>query len=378
MKILYLSPVTWSSFEQRPHKFVTWLHLKYGVEVIWLEPYLTRFPRASDVGAYLKRPDRVQKITPDWIQIISMQEFPIEPMPLSIWVQRLRWRNNIRLIERQFDGQQVAPVVVGKPSNLALILVKSISNSVLTYDAMDDFPEFQKGMSKWKTTNVEISIAKECEGVIVSAPSLKEKFRKINVEAFLVPNALDAKIFRATAVFEKLSLGRRQLGYVGTIGRWFDWGMVKSLARGLPNWDVVLRGPLYSKPPANLPSNVRIEPACTQLEAMKFMQQMDAGLINFRASLKLCDSVDPIKYYEYRAFGLPIISSKFGTMVGKNDSEVLLLDVNEYDEPDRFVPWLEAHEAQGPNFQFAEENDWNAKFTAGLEGYFNRILRIDT
>ncbi len=43
------------------------------------------------------------------------------------------------------------------------------------------------------------------------------------------------------------------------------------------------------------------------------MARFDVGLIPFRRN-HLTASVDPIKYYEYRALGLPVISTDFGDM----------------------------------------------------------------
>jgi hypothetical protein len=56
------------------------------------------------------------------------------------------------------------------------------------------------------------------------------------------------------------------------------------------------------------------------------MQSFSVGLIPFLQT-RLTKSVDPIKYYEYRAMGLPVISSTFGEMrFHQNDTGVFLLD----------------------------------------------------
>ena len=40
---------------------------------------------------------------------------------------------------------------------------------------------------------------------------------------------------------------------------------------------------------------------------------LSAGIIPFKVN-RLTAAVDPIKYYEYRAAGLPVISTEFGEM----------------------------------------------------------------
>jgi hypothetical protein len=58
------------------------------------------------------------------------------------------------------------------------------------------------------------------------------------------------------------------------------------------------------------------------------MTQFNAGLIPFvENSLTAC--VDPIKYYEYRALGLPVLSSAFGEMARRRGHDgVYLIDRN--------------------------------------------------
>ena len=55
------------------------------------------------------------------------------------------------------------------------------------------------------------------------------------------------------------------------------------------------------------------------------MQEFSVGLIPFKRNA-LTASVDPIKYYEYRALGLPVLSTCFGEMaLRKAESGVFLV-----------------------------------------------------
>ncbi|WPM80664.1 hypothetical protein R5W60_02800 [Brucella pseudintermedia] len=65
--------------------------------------------------------------------------------------------------------------------------------------------------------------------------------------------------------------------------------------------------------PGELPANIEIFPPCEHTEAMHKMAEFDVGLIPFLQN-ELTNSVDPIKYYEYRALKIPIISTNFGEM----------------------------------------------------------------
>ena len=56
------------------------------------------------------------------------------------------------------------------------------------------------------------------------------------------------------------------------------------------------------------------------------MQEFSVGLIPFKCT-DLTASVDPIKFYEYRALGLPVLSARFGEMALRDGlAGVFLMD----------------------------------------------------
>jgi hypothetical protein len=50
VQLIYLSPVPWASFRQRPHEFAEWFHRRLRARVLWVEPYPVRLPRWSDLS----------------------------------------------------------------------------------------------------------------------------------------------------------------------------------------------------------------------------------------------------------------------------------------------------------------------------------------
>lgn len=85
-----------------------------------------------------------------------------------------------------------------------------------------------------------------------------------------------------------------------------------TLERARPNDEIVLIGPVVNPPAGKLPNNVNLLRACGHAAALKAMKQFHVGLISFNNNP--LTAVDPIKYHEYRAFGLPVISEYFGEM----------------------------------------------------------------
>lgn len=361
MRLIYLSPVPWASFSQRSHHFVNWYHCQTAEDVLWIDPYPTRLPSLNDFKH--KRPvaDQHDLAQPSWLQVSKHKTLPIEPIPGSALLLTQLWRNLFKEAAA-FAGVGPCMVVVGKPSEMALQLLSRLPGSYAVYDAMDDFPAFYKGISRWSMARRQEQLVRRVSNVWVSSTALHEKFSKITANVELALNACDLHDF---APVETLDLGAKQqvLGYVGTLGQWFDWDLVIKLARANPGNPVRLVGPLYVAPPCLLPANIELLPERDHPSAIAAMAMFSVGLIPFKLN-RLTASVDPIKYYEYRALGLPVISTRFGEMAQRsNDSGVWIVDEGN----DLRATALEALASQSNHstvHQFREDNLWMNRFCA--------------
>lgn len=318
MRLIYLSPVSWNSFSQRPHKFVVWFHERYRGDVMWVDPYPTRLPRLEDVGRKksIDRPasSSGQDGLPSWLQLHRPPALPFEPIPGISTVNCALWRPLFKAI-RRFNASGDCFIVVGKPSALALQVLTRHPGPEALYDAMDDFPSFYEGLSKWSMLRKELALAKRVHWISVSSTRLAERLSHYSDKLLVVRNACDSDLpepsFKCRAKADAKS--PHVLGYVGTIGAWFDWDLVVRLAQANPTHKIRLIGPLYNPPQRALPGNIELLPACSHAEAIQHMHTFSVGLIPFKLT-SLTASVDPIKYYEYRALGLPVISTPFGEM----------------------------------------------------------------
>lgn len=311
MRLVYLSPVPWVSFAQRPHKFVEWFHGRTGDEVLWVDPYPTRFPSLSDFRRLGAREDRQQCSNPPWLRVIRPPAVPIEPLPGSGWVNALLWQPLFNELDA-FASQQGTVLAIGKPSALALAVVGRFRRCRSVYDAMDDFPAFYSGLSRLAMRWREQKVVRRVSSVLASSTAIKQCWSALREDVQLVHNGLDLNVLPPPKLNDATRT-RKVLGYVGTIATWFDWEWVIELAKARPSDVVRLIGPVFSPAPVVLPQNIEMLPPCNHQAALAAMQDFDVGLIPFKKN-NLTASVDPIKYYEYRALGLPVISTDFGEM----------------------------------------------------------------
>lgn len=359
MHLVYLSPVPWESFAQRPHKFVEWFHKRTRNEVLWIDPYPTRFPSVSDFKRLSSVALQAVQEQPSWLQIVKPTALPLEPLPWSGQLNALMWRRVFKQLEA-FVENRVVLLVIGKPSALALTALNKLKGCRSIYDAMDDFPAFYRGLSRLALSRREEKLVQRVSAMWVSSTELRRRWNGCRSDVQLVHNGLDTSLLPPSK--QDLAIRRNKVfGYVGTIGDWFDWEWVIALAKIRPADGVRLVGPVFRTPPHALPKNVELLPPCEHEVALKAMQDFDVGLIPFKTN-ELTASVDPIKYYEYRALGLPMISTDFGEMRFRRDEVGMFVSKSVEDIENMAMSALLF--GQDPVFtkQFAMDNSWESRF----------------
>lgn len=365
MQLVYLSPVPWASFAQRPHKFVEWFQARHGDRVLWIDPYPTRFPELSDLRRIVFRSaiqgkEDAKPGANAWLTVLKPRSLPIEPGPGSGAINRLLWTELMNKVA-SFVSVKETCLVIGKPSELALQLTKRHRDIPRVYDAMDDFAAFYGGFSSWAMRRREDRIAANVSILLASSTALLERFSGNVPKPVLAHNACATEVLPNAGVARYS--GKPVFGYVGTIANWFDWPLVIRLAIANPETVVRLIGPVYSPPPAPLPKNIELVPACPHPEAIEMMQNFSAGLIPFKINA-LTSSVDPIKYYEYRALGLPVISTSFGEMALRGNLHGVSI-INHATDLQGLLQLVKDYQPELEEIRnFRSENSWYARFDA--------------
>lgn len=361
MRLVYFSPVPWASFSQRPHKFVEWFHAKFGEPVLWVDPYPTRFPMLSDRHRLKRKPFSAAQKSPPWLEVIRPKALPIEPFPLSELLNGLLWHATLKRIN-DFAQKQPALLAVGKPSVLALAALRELSDVPSIYDGMDDFPAFYSGVSRWAMSRRELQLVRKVTHVFTSSTLLQRRWGHIRGDVQLVRNGLDASLLPNPRI-NVVERSKKIFGYVGTLGSWFDWNWIDQLAQLRPSDTIRLIGPILAAPPISLANNIELMPACAHSDALNAMLDFDIGLIPFKNN-DLTASVDPIKYYEYRALGLPVLSTAFGEMVFRNDEEGTFLSSAAGDLSELVTEALSYRPDPRIIQEFKMNNSWEAHFNA--------------
>ena len=355
-RLIYFSPVCATSYAQRPHFTVQrWLDL--GIDrVLWVDPYPVRLPQWRDLG---RRDASDQKTARDpRVRVLHVPALPIEPMPGGAWLNRwLLWRGVFRELAR-FRAGKPTVVGVGRPGALALAALRDLRPSASFFDAMDNFPEFYQGLSRRSMQYYEDAVAVEADLIVASSTFLADKFARRGPRVEKILNACDASHL---PVWRPAPRNETVLGYLGCMGHWFDWPLVMRLAKACPDTRIELVGPCAVGPPGTLPANIRLLPPCNQREAGQCLKRFSAGLIPFRTTA-LTAGVDPIKFYDYRACGLPVLSTRFGEMTRRTAEDGVYFMDRTGDLSSVVAQALGHADDERRIARFRRDHDWRRRF----------------
>ena len=348
-----------------------------------MEPYPVRLPRWDDLRRLMPK-TRAQgaNLEPSWhhapwLEVLKAPSLPLEPLPgaaaLIGWMQHTVRQRLIALLKDSDTW-----LVAGRPSGMALALCEAQQGQRVLYDVMDDMAQFSRGISRRWMEHAHRSLLGRAERVWGSSERIIRALQDgTRHPAALVRNGTtlpppadsSATIGVGTAHHAHAAL---VLGYVGTLASWFDWQTLCRVATALPQAQIHVYGPLESSAPPTLPPNVQLRGVVAHARIFELMQSWHAGLIPFLHT-PLTESVDPVKYYEYRACGLPVLSTMFGEMPhhAANDEGVWPLETLELDDlENRLRHWHEKQALQhalGLPLAPACLNNatWSARFEAG-------------
>jgi glycosyltransferase involved in cell wall biosynthesis len=197
---------------------------------------------------------------------------------------------------------------------------------------------------------------------------------------FYLPNGVDGQFFeQARNKPDDFPETKRPVAvYAGTLDTRFDLETVAGAVEALPGMHFLLIGPVtYRALEAGLESLKRHE-NFTALGAKPFaalpayLQRCSAGMIPFHLN-ELTGAVNPIKYYEYLACGLPVIAPPMREMAETEGP------VNIYRNREEFVRMLKkvaaAKDEERQQLKlYAGDNTWLVRFKE-IEKIIDRLMK---
>ncbi len=204
---------------------------------------------------------------------------------------------------------------------LQYIYAKFFPNSTLWFDVLDrlDFMSYYNEYSK----KIYGELVKNADIVTYSARNLK-KYVKSRSDAYLCPNAVNAMDFLQDKtevkmpkdLEESIAKDKPIIGYYGAIEYWFDFDLIKKIDES-NKYNIVIIGKINEDLLDNIEDyefqNVKFLGPKKYLNLKKYGCFFDVAMIPFKIS-KLTNSVSPVKFFEYMAMHIPVISTNIYEM----------------------------------------------------------------
>ena len=315
-EIVYYGVNRWESLIQREQHLIAGLSRTY--RVLFVDPplsYLTVFGGKVQ-GRKLAFKSKVRWVN-DRLIVYSPPAFPPFSQ-YSRWVNSFHCRLLIALTQRLLERLSFKKFILGIARPFLSGVVEGLGAELSYYDCADDYLEFPALRARKKMLRrSEEELLKSVDLVFCSSRGLVESKSPSNGNCFLIPNGVDLASFRDLPNLKgEIPSGMEEikkpiLGYIGTIGEWFDFEVLLGVASARPDWSIVLVGPSTVKRISSIFGDLRNVYWMGEKdydELYKYLGVFDVCLIPFQVN-EFTQKIYPTKIHQYLAAGKPVVSS---------------------------------------------------------------------
>ncbi|MFN2450398.1 MAG: glycosyltransferase [Candidatus Baltobacteraceae bacterium] len=189
--------------------------------------------------------------------------------------------------------------------------------AIRVYDCMDELSLFAGAPAALRL--LESELLERTDVVFTGGRSLYYNKRRLHGNVHCFPSAVDAAHFapaRRPDPAELKDVPHPRIGFYGVLDERLDTEFVRVLAGQLPEWHVVLVGPVVKIDPAALPQAPNIHYVGMQpYQALPaFLEHWDVAMLPF-ARNEATRFISPTKTLEYLAARKPVISTPIADVV---------------------------------------------------------------
>ena len=344
-KVLYIMGIEWNWIFQRPQIFAQQLEQDYELTVVCPKQFI----HGKQQNNKLPR------------QLIELPQLPFqEKNKLVGWVANKIHRHKLG------DLSCYDIIWVGYPL-FGRYIPKDYKGTVL-YDCMDNFealyPDQRPGAIK-EVMEAEKQLLHRADIVLVSSQKLKEKMLTMcpGKEIDVVRNGYSSKI-NVCPVGQATEKDVYTLGYIGTIAEWFDNEVVEASIASVPKIRYELIGPI-AKHQQIKDQAVNYSGVIEHAKLGDRVAKIDCLIMPFIVN-DIILYVDPVKLYEYIAWGKCIVASWYPEIDRFQDFVYFYHDKQEYVEllRDLVKRGFPPKYSEAQQKAFLKENTWDERVVA--------------
>ncbi|MBL8670570.1 MAG: glycosyltransferase [Alphaproteobacteria bacterium] len=198
----------------------------------------------------------------------------------------------------------------------AVDAVGRLGERAVVYYCGDDFGALA-GVDHVPVLALEEELVARADLVIAASDVLAARFPR--GKTHVVRHGVDLSLFASPAPRAEDLPDGLTAGFYGTLADWVDVELIAAAARQLPDWTMVVIGPITTDACAlqRLP-NVRLLGPRPHAQLARYAQHWTASLLPFR-DVPQIHACNPLKLREYLAAGAPIVATDFPALDGYRD-----------------------------------------------------------
>jgi hypothetical protein len=369
--VVMLAAVDWKFIAQAQQIFATYFS-KYGVNVIYVEPFPHRNPRLNEIGKVLSRFARYIRAfrkTKDTNDNIIENITIITPIILPETNRLFRFLNKkifLKLVAWKVRKRcSPSPVVqCWTPYESCLEVAKILKPELLVYSCVDDCLAFTNAPRHLE--DMEKEFLRVSDLVVVKSDYLADRLRNTRHDLLMRDSAVEFELFRAADRGPVTKVKR--LCYFGAISHRLDFSIMQELAAG--GYEILLLGPYRATEvkQKELHPNIECRPPVPYEEVPAQLRDVDAILLPYKIDHAFNRGTHLAKMYECFATGKPILSTPLACMLpygelvyfGRSSSDFLgiLAQLDRTENEGKYRGRIELARAHSWPALFQQELDW--------------------
>ena len=270
-------------------------------------------------------------------------------------------------INKVIDGAK--EVIISISWTINKTYLEKVNITKFVYEYIDELKIFHFYGEEMERDHLDM--LKNADVTVCTATSLHDQVIDIAKKSIISTNAGDYDFFKKTKlatisplIAEKIKDYKIVLGYYGALASWFDYELMKQVAKMHPDWLWLLVGVNYDKTldASGIEDydNIIYTGPQPYVDLPSFLTAFDIATIPFKIN-DITLSTSPVKLFEYMAGEKPVLTSKMPECL-KYESVKTYSNVEEFCQ---HVEELNALDKNDPYWSIleknAKDNTWDAK-----------------
>ena len=204
-------------------------------------------------------------------------------------------------------------------------------NALKIYYCVDDFTVMPCVDNKL-IEQLEKELISESNIILYTARKLLDKFQNALAETYYLPHGVDNEHFSVKKPINKFpDIIKPIIGFFGLLSEWVDFDLIIKVAKIKKEWSFLFIGnsEINTQRAIDI-ENVHLVGPVPYSELPVYASSFDVGLIPFKIN-KLTKAVNPLKFLEYMALGIPVVSTPLPELMqfkdyvyfGNNTDEII-------------------------------------------------------